>query len=161
MLGSDWLVAAGRGRSPARWALSEVVIGLTIVAAGTSLPEVATSVVASAEGRARHRRRQRRRQQHLQHPRRRSDWRRWSPRSAPAGAGAAARRARFRPLGDAGGRGRLPAGLLDRTPRSRAGRARCSWATTPPTPPISCWPPSATTALEAPRPTRCSVSCCR
>ncbi len=32
------------------WGLSEVVIGLTIVAAGTSMPEVATSVVAAIRG---------------------------------------------------------------------------------------------------------------
>jgi cation:H+ antiporter len=31
-----------------RWSISEAVIGLTIVAAGTSLPELATSVVAAA-----------------------------------------------------------------------------------------------------------------
>jgi cation:H+ antiporter len=33
-----------------RWGFSELVIGLTIVAAGTSLPEVATSVVAALKG---------------------------------------------------------------------------------------------------------------
>jgi len=34
----------------AAWGVSEAVIGLTIVAAGTSLPELATSVVAAAKG---------------------------------------------------------------------------------------------------------------
>jgi len=49
-LGAHWLVegavAIARG-----WGLSELVIGLTIVAAGTSLPEAATSIVASLRGR--------------------------------------------------------------------------------------------------------------
>ena len=34
----------------ASWGVSEAIIGLTIVAAGTSLPELATSVVAAAKG---------------------------------------------------------------------------------------------------------------
>ncbi|MFN3586645.1 MAG: sodium:calcium antiporter, partial [Moraxellaceae bacterium] len=49
VLGSHWLVqgavALARG-----FGVSELVIGLTIVAAGTSLPEVATSVMASLRG---------------------------------------------------------------------------------------------------------------
>ncbi len=49
VLGSRWLVAGAV--AVARWlGLSELVIGLTIVAAGTSLPEVASSVVASLRG---------------------------------------------------------------------------------------------------------------
>ncbi len=46
VIGADWFV---RGAVDlARWfGLTEAVIGLTIVAAGTSLPELATSVVAS------------------------------------------------------------------------------------------------------------------
>ena len=49
VLGSDWLVdgAITIARS---LGVSELVIGLTIVAAGTSLPEVATSVMASIRG---------------------------------------------------------------------------------------------------------------
>jgi cation:H+ antiporter len=49
VLGSQWLV---RGASAIAKVLgvSELVIGLTVVAAGTSLPEVATSVVASIRG---------------------------------------------------------------------------------------------------------------
>ena len=47
--GSDWLVTAAiafaRGLG-----VSELVIGLTIVAAGTSMPEVATSVLAALKG---------------------------------------------------------------------------------------------------------------
>ena len=35
---------------PAAWGVSELVIGLTIVAAGTSLPEVATSILAALRG---------------------------------------------------------------------------------------------------------------
>lgn len=47
--GSDWLVESAV--LFAQWAgLSEVVIGLTIIAIGTSLPEVVTSVVASLRG---------------------------------------------------------------------------------------------------------------
>lgn len=49
VLGSRWLVAGAV--AIARVAgLSELIIGLTIVAAGTSLPEVATSVLASLKG---------------------------------------------------------------------------------------------------------------
>ncbi len=49
VLGSQWLV---RGASSIAKAVgvSELVIGLTVVAAGTSLPEVATSLVASIRG---------------------------------------------------------------------------------------------------------------
>jgi cation:H+ antiporter len=49
LLGSRWLVsgavAIARGMG-----VSELVIGLTIVAAGTSLPEVATSILAAVRG---------------------------------------------------------------------------------------------------------------
>jgi len=49
VLGARWMVSAAielaRG-----WGVSESVIGLTIVAAGTSLPEVATSIVAAIKG---------------------------------------------------------------------------------------------------------------
>ncbi|EMI52908.1 calcium/sodium antiporter [Rhodopirellula sallentina] len=48
-LGAKWLV--GGAVAIATWfGVSELVIGLTIVAAGTSLPEVVTSVVASVRG---------------------------------------------------------------------------------------------------------------
>ncbi|MCM2370265.1 calcium/sodium antiporter [Aporhodopirellula aestuarii] len=47
--GSKWLVSGAV--AVATWfGVSELVIGLTIVAAGTSLPEVVTSVVASVRG---------------------------------------------------------------------------------------------------------------
>ena len=49
VLGADWLVqsavALARG-----FGVSELVIGLTIVAAGTSLPEVAASIIATIKG---------------------------------------------------------------------------------------------------------------
>lgn len=49
VLGARWLVDSTVAL--ARWVgLSELVIGLTIVAAGTSLPEVATSVAAALKG---------------------------------------------------------------------------------------------------------------
>ncbi len=49
VLGARWLVDATV--LFARWAgVSELVIGLTIVAAGTSLPEVATSIIAALKG---------------------------------------------------------------------------------------------------------------
>lgn len=49
VLGARWFVAAAVTLAQA-WGLSEAVIGLTIVAAGTSLPEVAASVVATLRG---------------------------------------------------------------------------------------------------------------
>lgn len=49
VLGSRWLVQASTIFA-ARLGVSELVIGLTIVSAGTSLPEVATSVVAALRG---------------------------------------------------------------------------------------------------------------
>jgi cation:H+ antiporter len=47
--GSDWLVEGASAMATA-WGLSELVIGLTIVALGTSLPELATSAVAGMRG---------------------------------------------------------------------------------------------------------------
>ncbi|MEF8734596.1 MAG: calcium/sodium antiporter [Candidatus Accumulibacter meliphilus] len=49
VLGSNWLVEAAVTLAR-RLGMSEVVVGLTIVAAGTSLPEVATSVMAAVRG---------------------------------------------------------------------------------------------------------------
>ncbi|MBT8042618.1 MAG: calcium/sodium antiporter [Kiritimatiellales bacterium] len=49
LLGSKWLVT-GATAIAQRLGVSDLVIGLTIVAAGTSLPELATSVVASIRG---------------------------------------------------------------------------------------------------------------
>jgi cation:H+ antiporter len=49
VLGADWLVDGATGFARA-FGVSELVIGLTIVAGGTSLPEVATSVVAAVRG---------------------------------------------------------------------------------------------------------------
>jgi cation:H+ antiporter len=49
VLGSQWLVDGAV--QFAQWlGISEVVVGLTIVAAGTSLPEVATSILAAVRG---------------------------------------------------------------------------------------------------------------
>jgi len=49
VLGARWLLEGAVGLARA-WGVSELVIGLTLVAAGTSLPELATSVVASLKG---------------------------------------------------------------------------------------------------------------
>jgi len=49
VVGARWLVGAAVSFATAL-GISELVIGLTIVAAGTSLPEVATSVVATLRG---------------------------------------------------------------------------------------------------------------
>ncbi len=49
IVGSNWLVESAI--ATARWlGLSELIIGLTIVAAGTSMPEVATSIAAALKG---------------------------------------------------------------------------------------------------------------
>jgi cation:H+ antiporter len=49
VLGSNWLVGAAVGFARA-FGVSDLVIGLTIIAAGTSMPEVATSVMAAIRG---------------------------------------------------------------------------------------------------------------
>lgn len=49
VLGARWLVQSAVELATA-WGVNEAVIGLTIIAAGTSLPEVVTSVVASIRG---------------------------------------------------------------------------------------------------------------
>jgi cation:H+ antiporter len=49
VLGSRWLVAAAVTLATSL-GVSELIIGLTIVAAGTSLPEVATSITAAVRG---------------------------------------------------------------------------------------------------------------
>lgn len=48
-LGSGWLVDGAENMAQAL-GLSQLIIGITIVAAGTSLPEVATSVIAALRG---------------------------------------------------------------------------------------------------------------
>ncbi|MGL1834043.1 calcium/sodium antiporter [Rhodocyclaceae bacterium SMB388] len=47
--GSDWLVGAAVAFAQA-FGVSDLVIGLTVVAVGTSMPEVATSIVAAIRG---------------------------------------------------------------------------------------------------------------
>lgn len=49
LLGSEWLVS-GAVRIALALGMSELLVGLTIVAVGTSLPELATSVVAAFRG---------------------------------------------------------------------------------------------------------------
>ena len=49
VLGAELLVR-GSSRLAAAWGVSPLVIGLTVVAVGTSLPEVATSVLATLRG---------------------------------------------------------------------------------------------------------------
>lgn len=49
VLGARWLVQSAVELATA-WGVNEAVIGLTIIAAGTSLPEVVTSIVATIRG---------------------------------------------------------------------------------------------------------------
>jgi cation:H+ antiporter len=49
VIGSDWLVGASVAFARA-FGVSDLVIGLTIVAAGTSMPELATSIAAAIKG---------------------------------------------------------------------------------------------------------------
>jgi cation:H+ antiporter len=49
VLGSDWLVSASVTTARAL-GINELIIGLTIIAVGTSLPEIATSVMAAVRG---------------------------------------------------------------------------------------------------------------
>lgn len=49
VLGARWLVDSATGIAKS-FGISELVIGLTIVAVGTSLPEVATSIIAALKG---------------------------------------------------------------------------------------------------------------
>jgi cation:H+ antiporter len=49
VLGSDWLVTAAVAFAK-QLGVSDLIIGLTIVAAGTSMPEVATSITAALKG---------------------------------------------------------------------------------------------------------------
>jgi cation:H+ antiporter len=49
VLGSEWLVTASIAFAKSM-GVSDLVIGLTIVAAGTSMPEVATSIMAAVKG---------------------------------------------------------------------------------------------------------------
>jgi cation:H+ antiporter len=46
VLGADWLIGSATSIAEA-FGVSQLIIGLTIVAAGTSLPEVATSIIAT------------------------------------------------------------------------------------------------------------------
>jgi cation:H+ antiporter len=50
-LGGDWIVD-GASALAAAWGMSQALIGLTIVAVGTSLPELATSLLAAWRGNA-------------------------------------------------------------------------------------------------------------
>lgn len=51
VLGGKWVVDSAVTLATL-WGLSEAVIGLTVVAIGTSLPELATSIVAATKGKA-------------------------------------------------------------------------------------------------------------
>ncbi len=51
VIGGKWIVDAAIFLAKT-WGLSEAVIGLTIVAVGTSLPEMITSIVAAMKGRS-------------------------------------------------------------------------------------------------------------
>lgn len=47
--GGDWLVTGASGLA-VEWGMSKALVGMTIVAIGTSLPELATSAIAAAKG---------------------------------------------------------------------------------------------------------------
>lgn len=49
IFGGEWFVEGAKGLAKT-WGMSESLIGLTILAAGTSLPELATSVAAAVKG---------------------------------------------------------------------------------------------------------------
>lgn len=49
VVGSDWLVSSAI-KLATSWGVSEVLIGLTIIAIGTSLPELMTSIIAAVKG---------------------------------------------------------------------------------------------------------------
>ena len=49
VLGSDWLVEASIAFARAM-GVSDLIIGLTIIAAGTSMPELAASIMAAVRG---------------------------------------------------------------------------------------------------------------
>ena len=49
VLGAGWLVDGATAVAHA-WGVSDLIIGLTVVAVGTSLPELATSLVATMRG---------------------------------------------------------------------------------------------------------------
>ena len=49
ILGANWFVDGSIALARS-FGISELVIGLTIVAAGTSMPEVATSIMAAIRG---------------------------------------------------------------------------------------------------------------
>lgn len=51
IIGGKWVVGSAITLATL-WGLSEAVIGLTVVAVGTSLPELATSIVAALKGKA-------------------------------------------------------------------------------------------------------------
>jgi cation:H+ antiporter len=49
VMGADWLVGAAVAFAQA-FGVSDLVIGLTVVAIGTSMPEIATSIIAALRG---------------------------------------------------------------------------------------------------------------
>jgi cation:H+ antiporter len=49
VLGAEWLVA-GASAVARRWGISDLVVGLTVVAFGTSAPELVVNLVAAAQG---------------------------------------------------------------------------------------------------------------
>ena len=121
------LLVRGASKLALSFGISPLVVGLTVVAFGTSAPEVAVSVGAVLDGTDRHRRRQRGRQQHLQravHPR-------------PVGADHAAGGQRpAHPPGGADHDRRLAAaaGAGARRPARPASTARCCSRCCSPTP---------------------------
>jgi cation:H+ antiporter len=67
VLGAEWLVDAAVGMAR-EFGVSDALIGLTVVAIGTSAPELVTTVVSNPAWRARYRGGEPAGQQYLQHP---------------------------------------------------------------------------------------------
>ena len=140
VLGSRWLVNGAVAFAQAL-GVSELVIGLTIVAAGTSLPEVATSILAAFRGE---------RDIAVGNVVGSNIFNLLavlglSGLVAPGGLPASAALLTLRPAGDDRGGARLPADLRERRAHRALGGRGSSSSTTSPTRPTSSSPPSSTT----------------
>ncbi len=77
LVGASRLLVWGAVEIARAMGISDLIIGLTVIAVGTSLPELASSIAAARKGRKRYRPRKHHRFQPLQYNRRRRDFRRY------------------------------------------------------------------------------------